>query len=74
MIREKGKFDSCPFLFLLNYKGYSSNAYKIVDKYLSPVSGNKATIVFPAFSGRCANCVAAYTAAPEDIPTSNPSF
>ena len=38
---------------------YSSTTNKEVDKYLSPVSGSKTTIFFPAFSLRFANCVAA---------------
>ena len=59
---------------LLFYNGYSSNAYNTVDKYLSPVSGNSATIVFPSFSGSRASCRAAYTAAPEEMPTNKPSF
>ena len=57
-----------------NYNGYSSNAYNTVERYRSPVSGNRATIVLPAFSGSSASFRAAYTAAPEEIPTSNPSF
>ena len=28
----------------------------------------------PLFSGRLASCVAAYTAAPDEMPTSKPSF
>ena len=56
------------------YRGYSSKAYRTVERYLSPVSGSNATIVFPSFSGSLASSTAAYTAAPEDIPTSNPSF
>lgn len=39
--------------------GYSSKAYNTVDKYLSPVSGNKTTISLPAFSGLRAICKAA---------------
>ena len=45
-----------------------------VDKYLSPVSGKRATIVLPLFSARLANSVAAHTAAPDEIPTSISSF
>lgn len=39
----------------------------------SPVSCNNATIFLFLNSGRCANCRAAYTAAPEEIPASKPS-
>ena len=45
-----------------------------VDKYLSPVSGNKTTIVLLWFSFLWAKMVAAFTAAPLEIPTSKPSF
>ena len=45
-----------------------------VDKYLSPVSGRRTTIVFPSFSGRLASSMAAHAAAPEEIPTSMPSL
>lgn len=38
------------------------------------MSGNNTTIVFPLFSGLFANSVAANVAAPDDIPTKNPSF
>ena len=34
------------------YNGYSSNAYSSVDKYRSPVSGKRATMFLPLFSGR----------------------
>ena len=44
-----------------------------VDKYLSPVSGNKTTIVLPAFSSLWANLIAAARAAPLEIPTNKPS-
>jgi len=44
-----------------------------VDKYLSPESGSNTTIVFPAFSGRFATSVAAFNAAPDEIPTRIPS-
>jgi hypothetical protein len=44
-----------------------------VDKYLSPVSGRRTTMVLPLFSGRFAICVAAKRAAPEEIPTKSPS-
>jgi len=44
-----------------------------VDKYLSPESGSKTTIVFPLFSGLSANSFAAFSAAPEEIPTRIPS-
>ena len=45
-----------------------------VDKYLSPESGSNATIFLPLFSGLCARIVAAFKAAPEEIPTSTPSL
>ena len=45
-----------------------------MDKYLSPESGNIATIFFASFSGRLANSIAAVTAAPDEIPTNIPSF
>ena len=44
-----------------------------VDKYLSPVSGNKTTIVLPLFSLLWASFIAAAKAAPDDIPINNPS-
>ena len=44
-----------------------------VERYLSPVSGKIATMIFPLFSGRFASCEAAQTAAPDEIPTSKPS-
>ena len=44
-----------------------------MDKYLSPESGNNTTIVFPSFSGRFANSVAAHNAAPDEIPVKNAS-
>ena len=47
--------------------------YKSVDKYLSPVSGSNTTIFLPLFSGLLANSVAAKAAAPDEIPTNNPS-
>ena len=47
---------------------------KGVEKYLSPLSGKRATIVFPSFSGFLASSIAAKSAAPEDIPTRIPSF
>ncbi|MDF2951881.1 MAG: hypothetical protein K0S18_1464 [Anaerocolumna sp.] len=56
---------------MLMYIFYSVN--NGVDMYLSPVSGNKTTIVLPAFSGRFATSVAAHNAAPDEIPTKNPS-
>jgi len=43
-------------LYQFNYV-YSLNIG--VDKYLSPVSGKRATIVLPLFSGRLANKIAA---------------
>ena len=46
---------------------------KVVDKYLSPVSGNNTTIFLPLFSGLLANTVAACIAAPDEIATNNPS-
>ena len=45
-----------------------------MERYLSPVSGSSATIVFPAFSGLFASSIAAQIAAPEEIPTRTPSF
>ena len=52
---------------------FQSSWNNTVDKYLSPVSGSSTTITFPLFSGLFAICVAAKTAAPEDIPTKSPS-
>ena len=57
-----------------SYNGYSSNAYNSVERYRSPVSGSSATIVLPSFSGNLARRAAAATAAPEEMPTSNPSY
>ena len=45
-----------------------------VDRYLSPESGSKATIVLPLFSGLAARMAAAFNAAPEEIPTRIPSL
>ena len=45
-----------------------------VDRYLSPVSGSRTTMVFPSFSGRFASSIAAETAAPEEMPTRMPSL
>ena len=47
---------------------------KMVDRYRSPKSGSTATIVLPAFSGRFATSTAAESAAPEEMPTSRPSW
>ena len=47
---------------------------RAVLRYLSPVSGRMTTISLPLFSGRFAISKAAYAAAPEDMPTSKPSF
>ena len=44
-----------------------------VERYLSPVSGNNATMTFPAFSGLAASRAAACAAAPDEMPTSSPS-
>ena len=44
-----------------------------VERYLSPISGSKTTIVLPVFSGRFATSIAADSAAPDEIPTSTPS-
>ena len=41
--------------------------------YLSPLSGNKTTTVFPSFSLRDATSIAAFKAAPEEIPAEMPS-
>nr|AFK43679.1 unknown [Lotus japonicus] len=46
----------------------------MVDKYLSPKLGNTTAISFPAFSGLFPTCNAAAAAAPEEIPTSKPSW
>ena len=40
----------------------------------APKSGRITTIVLPAFSGRLARTSVAFRAAPEEIPTNNPSF
>jgi hypothetical protein len=45
-----------------------------VDKYLSPLSGNNTTIFLPLFSSLCANSLAAYNAAPDEIPMNTPSL
>ncbi len=45
-----------------------------VDRYLSPESGSRATMVLPLFWGRSAKTEAAYSAAPEVMPTSTPSL
>ncbi|CAK0775049.1 hypothetical protein CCP2SC5_680001 [Azospirillaceae bacterium] len=52
---------------------YSSPSNKAVDKYRSAKDGKIATINFPAMSGRAATSKAADKAAPEEIPTANPS-
>lgn len=44
------------------------------DKYRSPKLGRITAINFPAFSGLLATSTAAAVAAPEEIPTSKPSF
>jgi hypothetical protein len=65
-------FINSPILFIIYY-GIFLIYYSVnngVDKYLSPVSGNRTTIVLPSFSGRFAICVAAHVAAPEDMMTS----
>src|SRR4030042_5490422 len=49
---------------------YSNNS---VLKYLSPVSGNIATITLPLFSGLLAISMAPKTLAPPDIPVNMPS-
>ena len=56
-----------PFLSL-----YSVNMG--VDRYRSPVSGRRTTMVLPSFSGRLATWMAAWSAAPEEMPTSTPSL
>ena len=45
-----------------------------VDRYRSPESGSRATMVLPAFSGRLASSTAAWMAAPEVMPTKMPSL
>mmetsp|Transcript_51349 Transcript_51349/g.123929 ORF Transcript_51349/g.123929 Transcript_51349/m.123929 type:complete len:205 (+) Transcript_51349:1344-1958(+) len=45
-----------------------------VDKYRSPNEGMIQTTRLPLFSGRFATCVAAKTAAPDEIPQKIPSF
>ena len=44
-----------------------------VERYRSPVSGRRTTILLPKFSGCNASCFAAAAAAPEEMPTSKPS-
>ena len=46
------------FIYILT-KGYHIYSNKVVDRYLSPVSGNKMTMFLPLFSGLLANSVAA---------------
>ena len=46
---------------------------KPLDRYLSPVSGRRTTIVLPAFSGRFASCMAAHAAAPDEITGEKPN-
>lgn len=53
---------------------YIQSLKSAVDKYLSPLSGRRATIVLPLFSGRFASSTAAKSAAPALIPTSTPSL
>lgn len=53
---------------------YIQSLKSAVDKYLSPLSGRRATIVLPLFSGRFASSTAAKRAAPALIPTSTPSL
>ena len=64
-------------LYGLGFKKSSLFDYLLnngVDKYLSPESGNKTTIFLPLFSGLEARIVAAFNAAPEEIPTRIPSL
>ena len=44
-----------------------------VERYRSPLSGSRATMTLPRFSGRRASYAAAHTAAPEVMPTRMPS-
>ena len=61
-----------PFLQKRNRKGtYSANI--LVDRYRSPVSGRRVTMVLPLFSGRRASWMAAQTAAPAEMPARTPS-
>ena len=46
---------------------------KSVERYRSPVSGRRTTMVLPAFSGFRASSRAAWSAAPEEMPTRMPS-
>ena len=45
-----------------------------VERYLSPASGRRTTIVLPLFSLSIARSIAALSAPPEEIPASIPSF
>ena len=45
-----------------------------VDRYLSPVSGSSTTMRLPLFSVRRAAVIAAWSAAPAEMPHSSPSF
>ena len=45
-----------------------------VDRYLSPESGKSTTITFPLFSGRFDKIWAAFSPAPDQIPTRIPSL
>lgn len=69
---KKPKQEPEGFLRLLPILRY---AYlkRVVERYRSPVSGSRATISLPLFSSRLAIWVAAYIAAPEEMPASSPS-
>lgn len=70
------KFALCRYILRqrANFYSFIQSLKSAVDKYLSPLSGRRATIVFPLFSGRFASSTAAKSAAPALIPTSTPSL
>ena len=78
---KKGSADAEPFHVLIDRSGRNIRHISIgadqlksgVERYLSPESGRRTTILFPAFSGLDATCAAAQSAAPEEMPVRTPS-
>lgn len=60
-------------LFLFLCRTFYQSLKSAVERYLSPESGSNTTIVLPAFSGLFASMEAAFSAAPEEMPTRIPS-
>ena len=64
----------CSIVRTMCWNRYVVYSKRGVERYRSPVSGSRATMVFPAFSGLRASSSAAWNDAPDEIPTSRPSF